>query len=609
MCGIVGYTGYRQAGTVLLNGLRHLEYRGYDSAGVALSLPDGVFMSKARGRLSNLEEKLSHRMPESSCGIGHTRWATHGEPSDCNSHPHSAGKVTLVHNGIVENYMELKQELQHDGKRFLSQTDTEVIVHLLAQEYEHLDNPIAAIRKTMKKLRGTYALGILFSDRPGEIYAVRKDSPLIVGIGEKEKLVASDIPAILSYTREYVLLDEGVIVKLTADDVMFYGTDGTQIYPPILYADWDITAAQKNGYAHFMRKEIDEQPKALEATISPRIANGGIDFSADGIEDTFLSDFRSIHIVACGTAMHAGMIGRYLIETLARIPVMVEVASEYRYRNPILDKQDLVIIVSQSGETADTLAALRLAKECGARTLAIVNVVGSTIAREAERVIYTYAGPEIAVASTKAFSVQTIVFYLLAMKLSILNGKCSENEQKRLLAAVQTLPLMVQEALSLSDVCEECAAVLKNASSAFYIGRGLDSCLTMEGSLKLKEISYIGSEAYAAGELKHGTISLITEGVPVIAIATQSALLDKMISNVREVRTRGGYVILLCQSGAVIPEDAANQIIRLPYAISDDLFTALPAIVPLQLLAYYTAVQRGCDVDKPRNLAKSVTVE
>lgn len=609
MCGIVGYTGRRQACQVLLDGLRCLEYRGYDSAGISLSLPAGIFHAKARGRLSNLEQQLRCGVPESSCGIGHTRWATHGEPSDQNAHPHTAGKVTLVHNGIVENYMELKAWLLEQGCVFRSQTDTETIVQAMALYYERCGDPITAIRQTLERIRGTYALAILFEDHPGEIYAVRKDSPLIVGTGKKENLIASDVPAILKYTRDYILLEEGCIAKVTKETVELFAPDGSPVQPQMLHADWDVDAAQKGGYPHFMRKEIDEQPRALEATISPRVMDGRIDFSADNIDDAFLSGFRSVHIVACGTAMHAGMIGRHLIEKLSRIPVSVEVASEYRYRDPILGKDDLVIIVSQSGETADTLAALRLAKDRGARTLAIVNVVGSSIAREAQRVIYTYAGPEIAVASTKAFSVQVAVFYLLAIRLAELAGKLLAEESRRLTGTLLRLPRAVQRALSLDAQCEECAAALKDAFSAFYIGRGLDYCLTMEGSLKLKEISYINSEAYAAGELKHGTISLITGGVPVIAIATQQALLEKTVSNVREVKARGGYVLMLCKEDASIPDDAADCILRLPDVTGDDLFAALPAIVPLQLIAYHTAVLRGCDVDKPRNLAKSVTVE
>lgn len=609
MCGIVGYTGYRQATEVLLEGLRCLEYRGYDSAGISLSLADSIFTRKTKGRLANLEKQLSGNMPESSCGIGHTRWATHGEPSDVNSHPHTAGKVTLVHNGIVENYMDLKKELSEKGCVFASQTDTETVVQYLALCYDQDAEPLKAIRKTLDAVRGTYALAILFADRPGEIYAVRKDSPLIIGVGKDENLIASDIPAILKYTRDYILLEEGDIAKVTENGVEIYDPDGRLDIPTILHASWDVDAAQKGGYPHFMRKEIDEQPRALESTISPRIVDGNIDFSIDHIDDAFLSNFRSVQIIACGTAMHAGLIGRHLIEKLARIPVSVEVASEYRYRDPILGNDDLVIIVSQSGETADTLAALRLAKSRGARTLAIVNVVGSSIAREAERVIYTYAGPEIAVASTKAYSVQVSVFYLLAIRLAQLAGKLDDAESRRITASLLRIPNNVQQALTLAEDCARCAEGLVDASSAFYIGRGLDNCLTMEGSLKLKEISYINSEAYAAGELKHGTISLVTEGVPVIAIATQDDLLEKMISNIREVKARGGYVLMLCKKNAAVPEDAADKIIRLPASADDDLFTALPTVVPLQLIAYYAAVLRGCDVDKPRNLAKSVTVE
>ena len=609
MCGIVGYTGARRAVEVLLEGLENLEYRGYDSAGISLATQEGIYTQKAKGRLANLRQRLSTGVPESSCGIGHTRWATHGEPSDINSHPHCSGQVSLVHNGIVENYMELRRQLMDKGHVFLSQTDTETIVQYLDLFYQQYKDPIQAIRQTLALIRGTYALAILFADHPGERYAVRKDSPLIVGVGNGENLVASDIPAILPYTRDYILLEEGDVAKLTGDTVEIYDPDGKLDLPTILHADWDIGAAQKGGYDHFMRKEIDEQPRALESTLSPRIVNGMVDFSIDHIDDAFLSDFRSVQIVACGTAMHAGLIGRHLIEKLARIPVSVEVASEYRYCDPILGKEDLVIIVSQSGETADTLAALRLAKARGARTLAIVNVVGSSIAREAEKVIYTHAGPEIAVASTKAFSVQVGVFYLLAIRLAQLAGQLDAKTCKDMVQALLRIPNDVQQTLQIAADCADAASAIKDASSAFYIGRGLDHCLTMEGSLKLKEISYIHSEAYAAGELKHGTISLITDGVPVIAIATQDALLEKTISNIREIKARGGYVLVICKANTVVPEDAADRILRLPSSVTQDLFAPLPAIVPMQLLAYYAAVQLGCDVDKPRNLAKSVTVE
>ncbi len=609
MCGIIGYTGKLQAANVLLEGLRNLEYRGYDSAGIALFTQSGLKTYKAQGRLSQLEAMLGENLPEGQCGIGHTRWATHGAPSDINAHPHASGSVTLVHNGILENYMELKDILLKQGRVFVSQTDTEVIAQWLDEEYQKTREPIKAIRQTLKAMKGAYALGILFADHPGVLYAVRKDSPLIVGLGKGENLIASDITAILTYTRDYLLVEEHEIAVIMPERAEIYSPEGKQVDREPCRADWDIGAAQKGGYAHFMRKEIDEQPHALEATISPRLNNGQIDFSVDHVEDAFLSNFRSIHIVACGTAMHAGMIGKHLIESLARIPVSVNIASEYRYSNPIVGKDDLVIIVSQSGETADTLAALRLAKSRGARTLAIVNVVGSSIAREAERVLYTYAGPEIAVASTKAYSVQTAMFYLLALRIACLNGKLDTGESSSYIENIQEIPQIVEASLKTAPLCKEIAADLADAADLFYIGRGLDYCLSMEGSLKLKEISYLHSEAYAAGELKHGTISLITDKVPVIAVAAQSSLLEKMISNMREVKARGGFVVAICQAGYNIPEDAADRVIYLPDLVKDELFAPLAAIVPLQLIAYEIASLRGCDVDKPRNLAKSVTVE
>ena len=609
MCGIIGYTGKREAAEILLEGLRNLEYRGYDSAGIALFTGTGVKTYKAQGRLSQLEALLGGNLPEGRCGIGHTRWASHGAPSDVNAHPHASGKVTLVHNGILENYMELKEILLNKGRVFVSQTDTEVIAQWLDEEYRQTPNPMEALRRTLKAMKGSYALGILFEDHPGVLYAVRKDSPLIIGLGKGENLIASDITPVLAYTRDYLLVEENEIAVITPERAELYSPEGEPVQREPLRADWDISAAQKGGYAHFMRKEIDEQPRALEATISPRLKGGHIDFSVDGIEDAFLSNFRTIQIVACGTAMHAGMIGKYLIENLARVPVSVDIASEYRYSNPIVGKDDLVIIVSQSGETADTLAALRLAKSHGARTLAIVNVVGSSIAREAEKVLYTYAGPEIAVASTKAYSVQTAMFYLLALHIAQLNGALSPEEIAAYEKKLDLIPKIVKDSLKTAAYCKEIASELVDASDLFYMGRGLDYCLSMEGSLKLKEISYLHSEAYAAGELKHGTISLITEKVPIIAIATQPRLVEKMISNMREVKARGGYVVAICQAGSTMPEDATDKVIYLPESVQDEMFAPLAAIVPLQLIAYEIASLRGCDVDKPRNLAKSVTIE
>lgn len=606
MCGIVGYVGKKNATTVLLNGLATLEYRGYDSAGVAFFKNSEIRIVKAKGRLDNLKARLEEMKDvTSNCGIGHTRWATHGEPSDINSHPHCGKKVALVHNGIIENYMDLKKELLAQGYMFESQTDTEVAAKLIDSCYH--GDPVAAIREAIKKIRGAYAFGILFSDQPQTIYAIRKDSPLIVGLGDGENFIASDVPAILRYTRDYYLMEENELAIVTPTRVTVTDLDGNEIQKERLTAKWDVEAAEKGGYAHFMLKEIHEQPPAIRNTVTPRIKDGLPDFSQEKISDEMLSGYRRIHIVACGTAMHAGLVGKNLIEKLARVSVEVDVASEFRYRDPILSKEDLVLVISQSGETADTLAALRLAGEQGCDTMAIVNVVGSSIAREAKHVIYTWAGPEIAVASTKAYTVQVAVMYLLAIRLAFVSKTVSTERALELTRELLAIPETVAEVLKSEKTLEEISHVFTDCEDLFFIGRGVDYAVAMEGSLKLKEISYIHSEAYAAGELKHGTISLIEKDIPVIALCTQEKLMEKMISNIKEVKTRGAYVIALCPENVNLPAEVADRVISIPKA--EDLMMPIATAVPLQILAYYTAVNRGCDVDKPRNLAKSVTVE
>jgi glucosamine--fructose-6-phosphate aminotransferase (isomerizing) len=603
MCGIVGYIGEKDCVEVLLDGLSSLEYRGYDSAGVAVFENGSVKTVKTCGRLASLSEKLKlSGVPKGKCGIGHTRWATHGKPSDVNAHPHSGKMVTIVHNGIIENYQDLRTLLESKGCKFLSDTDTEVAANLI--DYYYHGNPLEAIKNALSRIRGSYAFGILFSDIPDKIYAVRKDSPLIAGVGSSENFIASDIPAILKYTRNYYLLEENEVAILSKDKIEICDFDGEPIKKEIQTATWDVAAAQKGGFRHFMLKEIFEQPKAIKDTISSRIKDGKIYF--EGIDDGEFKDIKQLHIVACGTAMHAGMVGKYAIESLARIPVNVDIASEFRYRNPILTKNDCVIIISQSGETADTLAALRLARSNGVKTIAVVNVVGSSIAREADHVIYTWAGPEIAVASTKAYSVQLSVMYMLAARIAYEKGTIDDSEYKEFCGQILKLPQAVETMLEQKEKCQKLASIYQNAHSLFFIGRGMDYAVSMEGSLKLKEISYVHSEAYAAGELKHGTISLIVEGTPVVAVATQKHIVEKTISNIKEVKARGANVLLLCRKDAN-GEDIADDLIKLP-DMPDILMPSL-AIVPLQMFAYYMAVLRGCDVDKPRNLAKSVTVE
>ena len=606
MCGIVGYVGKRSAQDVLLDGLEKLEYRGYDSAGVALALDGGIRVVKSKGRLTQLRQKLAAQvLAQSFCGIGHTRWATHGEPSDVNSHPHSTPRVSIVHNGIIENYGILKERLMAKGYTFESETDTEVLVKLIDSCYT--GDPLRALQEALAKVRGSYALAVLFRDRPDTIFAVKRESPLIVGWGEGENFVASDIPALLKYTRRYSVLEEGDMAVCTAEGIRFYNEFAEPVQRPVLTADWDMEAAEKGGYPHFMLKEINEQPTAITATVSPRVEDGMPDLRIPQLTDEVLRGIGTVHLVGCGTAMHAGMVGKAAIETLARVPAEVDIASEFRYRDPILNPNDLVIIISQSGETSDTLAALKLAKSRGVPVLAIVNVVGSSIARAADYVLYTYAGPEIAVASTKAYMVQLCVLYLFALRLAYARGRLSAAETRRYTAQLLRAPEIIKARLADCEQIKYLASRYMNTQSCFFIGRGLDYSLSLEGSLKLKEISYVHSDAYAAGELKHGTISLITDGVPVIALATQKQVYEKTISNAKETRSRGARVLLFTTKDAVVPEGVADAVIRLDEY--EDLLMPLQLIVPLQLFAYYMAVLRGCDVDKPRNLAKSVTVE
>ena len=606
MCGIVGYVGKKDCTKVLLDSLSKLEYRGYDSAGVAVFDKGQIKTEKTKGRIAQLEEKINRNgWLEGNAGIGHTRWATHGEPSDVNSHPHGNANITIVHNGIIENYSKIKSFLESKGYVFESQTDTETVAKLL--DYYYNGNPMETIENVLDDIEGSYALGILFKDFPDTVYAVRKDSPLIVGVGEDEAFIASDVPAFLKFTNKYYLLEQDEIVILKDGDASIYDKHGTPIEKELLVADWDMEAAEKGGYEHFMLKEINEQPTAITNTISPRIKDGMPSLAECGMTEEKLASYNNIFVVACGTAMHAGLVGKYVIEQIGRIPVTVDVASEFRYRNPIITDKDLVIVVSQSGETADTLEALKLSKKMGADTMAIVNVVGSSIAREADMVIYTHAGPEISVASTKAYSVQVAVFYLFAFELAYARGAISKEECMRLTKELQSIPTMLDVVLKQDQICKYVSSTLVNAENLLYIGRGLDYAMSMEGSLKLKEISYIHSESYAAGELKHGTISLVTENMPVIAVATQRNLFDKTVSNAKEVKARGGKVIFVTHNYINVDDDVADYKIGVPTV--DDLLMPLVTVVPLQLIAYYTSVLRGNDVDKPRNLAKSVTVE
>ena len=608
MCGIVGYIGNRQAAPILLDGLEKLEYRGYDSSGIAVYHDGEIKVAKAKGRLKVVSE-MTHggeTLP-GTLGIGHTRWATHGEPSDVNAHPHmnKDGSIAVVHNGIIENYQKLKQRLQKKGYEFVSDTDTEVVAQMLDHYYE--GDPLKAIVKVMHRLEGSYALGILFADHPDELYAVRKDSPLIVGTMEKGNIIASDVPAVLKYTRNVYFIENEEIVRMTENTVEFFNVDEEPVQKEAVKIEWDVNAAEKDGYEHFMLKEMYEQPKAIADTISPRIKNGKIEIEELGLTDEDIQAFQKIYIVACGSAYHVGVTSKYVIEGMARIPVEVDMASEFRYRDPIVDEGTLVIVISQSGETADSLAALRQAKEQGAKVLGVVNVVGSSIAREADSVMYTWAGPEIAVATTKAYSCQLAAMYLLAMRFAQAVGKLTEEESAELIEDLKKLPDQVELLMSHKERIQKFANRFVAAKDVFFIGRGIDYAISMEGSLKLKEISYIHSEAYAAGELKHGTISLIEDGTLVASVLTQEALYKKTISNMVEVKTRGAFVLAVTQEGHDEVEKVADYVIYIPN--TNKYFTNSLAIIPLQLFAYYIAVGRGCDVDKPRNLAKSVTVE
>ena len=607
MCGIVGYTGDRPCVDILVGALKNLEYRGYDSAGIAVFEDDRIKTIKAKGRIAEgLERRLrEEKQLEAVAGIGHTRWATHGEPSDINSHPIGNGRVSVVHNGIIENYRKVKDFLISKGYGFESQTDTEAVAKLLDYHYE--GDPVETIIKTIGEITGAYALGIIFREHKNKIYAVRKESPLIVGKGKGEMFIASDITAILEHTREYYYLEPGEIAEIDKNGVKFYDIHRCEIEKEVQTATWDVESAKKGGFEHYMLKEISEQPTALKNTLSPRIKDGLPSFEECGLTDEMLRNYKHVFIVGCGSAMHAGIVGKYVIESVSRVPVIVDIASEFRYRNPLLTDKDLVVIISQSGETADTKAALELANKVGADTLAIVNVVGSAIAREAKMVMYTLAGPEISVCSTKAYMVQTAFMYLFAFRIALARGAVSEEQCRAYVEELMTIPDKVAQCVENKEPYQQVASKLMSADSLLYIGRGLDYALSMEGSLKLKEISYIHSESYAAGELKHGTISLITENMPVIAIATQRGLFEKMCSNVKEVKSRGAFVVMVSREDMNIDEESVDYNVMLP--VVSDLLMPLVTVVPLQLIAYYTAVYRGNDVDKPRNLAKSVTVE
>ena len=612
MCGIVGYVGTEQAAPILLAGLSKLEYRGYDSAGIAIRNEDtgDITVVKAKGRLKILSEKTNegHAVP-GTCGIGHTRWATHGEPSENNAHPHCTDdkSVVLVHNGIIENYQELKDKLIKSGYAFYSQTDTEIAVKLVDYYYRKTGTPLEAISRAMLRIRGSYAFGIMFHDHPGKIFAARKDSPLIIGKSQTGCLIASDVPAILDKTRNVYYIGNHEIAELSQDEIHFYNIDREEIQKEQVEIKWDAESAEKGGYEHFMLKEIQEQPRAVRDTIGAYVKDGKIDLSETGLTDEKLQEIERIYIVACGSAYHVGMVGKYVIEELADIPVEVDLASEFRYRNPKLVKNSLVVIVSQSGETADSLAALRLAKERKIPVLGIVNVVGSSIARESDYILYTYAGPEISVATTKAYSTQLIAMYLLAIQAAKVKDVISEERYAALIEELGTLPEKIQKTLDDKERIQWFASKYANAKDVFFIGRGIDYAISMEGSLKMKEISYIHSEAYAAGELKHGTISLIEDGILVVGVATQAALFEKTISNMVEVKSRGAYLMGLTTYGNYNIEDTADFAVYVPQ--TESFFATSLAIVPLQLMGYYVSVAKGLDVDKPRNLAKSVTVE
>ncbi|WMT82402.1 glutamine--fructose-6-phosphate transaminase (isomerizing) [Terrisporobacter mayombei] len=608
MCGIVGYLGKRQAIGVLIEGLSKLEYRGYDSAGVAVNTGDKLEIRKFKGRLAILAEDLEKNPIDGHLGIGHTRWATHGEPSDVNSHPHynMDRTIAVVHNGIIENYLELKAELESEGVKFLSQTDTEIVAHMVSKYYE--GNLLEAVYKATERFRGAYALGVVCTDNANELVAVRKDSPLVVGLGEDENMVASDIPAILKYTRNVYFLENGEFVHIEGNKVTVLNEKKEVVEKEVSEITWDVEAASKGGFDSFMAKEIYEQPKGVGDTLLRRLdENGRIKLDDIKITKEDLDKINKVYIVACGTAYHAGLVGKYAIEKFAKIPVIADIASEFRYSDPFVDENTLIIIVSQSGETADTLAALRDAKAKGARVLSITNVVGSSIARESDDIFYTWAGPEIAVASTKAYTTQLTAFYMIALNLAMTKGTISEEEYFKMIDKLKEMPSQVEKVLECDKLVEEIAAEIKDKNDMFYLGRGLDFALAMEGSLKIKEISYMHAEAFAAGELKHGTIALIEEGTPVLVLATQEQLFEKMLSNMQEVKARGAKVIAIAKEHNKEVEKSADRVIYIPEV--DDMFASITAVVPMQLLSYHVAEMRGCDIDKPRNLAKSVTVE
>ena len=607
MCGIIGYTGPLQARDVILQGLSQLEYRGYDSAGMALLTTQGMFLRKKVGQVSALEA-VCEKDVISHCGIGHTRWATHGGVTDANAHPHAVGKVVLLHNGIIENYHTIIRQFGFEGMA-TSETDTEVAAQLINYYYEQTKNPYEAIRKAIRIIEGSYAFCILFSDIPDQIFSIRNVSPLVAGSTlDQGSFIASDVTALIPYTKSYFAVPEHHILTISRDQILVEDLEGNVVQPQILTVNWDVEAAQKNGYPHFMLKEIHEQPEVFRKTVTPRLQDGLPDFSEEGIPDEIFTSCEQIRVIACGTAMYAGMVGRAIMEMQLRIPVTVSIASEFRYEIPLIDEKTLVIVVSQSGETIDTLAALRLAQECGCKVLSIINVKGSTIARESDYVLYTHAGPEIAVASTKAYMVQLAVLYLITARMMLVRKSAPEAEVREFIHSLVDSADRIQEMLDQStDKIRSFADRLAFASDAFYIGRGLDYAFSLEGSLKLKEISYIHAEAYAAGELKHGTIALIEPGIPVVALATQDNIFNKTISNIREVKARDAYVLLITKEGTVLSEDVCNEYLTIP--VEDSRFTVFPCAVILQLLAYYTAYKKGFDMDKPRNLAKSVTVE
>ncbi len=609
MCGIVGYIGKGNVVPILVNGLKKLEYRGYDSAGIAVQDQDGLYIRKCKGRLSTLEEKIKGEDKKGTVGIGHTRWATHGEPSDINSHPHTnlSGDIAVVHNGIIENYMRLKGWLEDRGYRFISETDTEVVAHLI--NYYYKGDLLQAVRDTLSKLDGSYALAVICKSNPDQIVVARKDSPLVIGIGKDGNYIASDIPAILGYTRDVYFLEEKEVALVTRDKVKIFNEDGQRVDKEVFKVNWDVSAAEKGGYQHFMLKEIHEEPQGLRATLNPRLTEGhsDIDLKELGLTSERVKELEKIYIVACGSAFHTALVGKQVIEQLARIPVETDIASEFRYRNPILSDKDLVIVISQSGETADTIAALREAKKNGARVAAIVNVVGSTISREAHDVLYTWAGPEIAVATTKAYTTQLLSLYLIALDLAKKAGRIDAKQYAEVIEALNRVPQQVEEILKDKTNLQKYADSHFNARSIFFMGRGLDYAIAMEGSLKLKEISYIHSEAYAAGELKHGTIALIEEGTLVVAVATQERLFEKTLNNIKEVKARGAVIMAVVMEEQEGIEEVADHVIYIPRIL--EIVAPILTVVPLQLFAYYVAVEKGCDVDKPRNLAKSVTVE